>query len=190
MPIGSHYTPLDPDYVDLTGVYRFDPEKARALLKQAGVATPLHLSLKLPPPAYARQSGEIIAAELAQVGIEASIENVEWAQWLDGVFKNKNYDLTIVAHVEPHDLAIYADPNYYFQYDSPSFRAVMAKANAALDPAERRQALEAAQRQLADDAVNAFLFQLPDITVARRGLLGLWKNSPIAANDVAALSWR
>jgi len=189
-PIGSHYTALDPDYVDLTGVYPYDPEKAKALLKEAGVATPLHLTLKLPPPAYARQSGEVVAAELAQIGIDATIENVEWAQWLDGVFKNKNYDLTIVAHVEPHDLAIYTNPNYYFQYDSTAFRAIMAKADSTLDPAARKEALEAAQRQLTTDAVNAFLFQLPDITVARRGLVGLWKNSPIAANDVAALSWQ
>ena len=189
-PIGSHYVPIDPDYVDLTGTYPFDPAKARALLAEAGVAAPLRLSLKLPPPAYARQSGEVIAAELAQVGIVASIENIEWAQWLDGVFKNKNYDLTIVAHVEPHDFAIYADPNYYFQYDSPEFSAILAKANATLDPAERKAALEAAQRRLADDAVNAFLFQLPDITVAKKGLQGLWRNAPIAANDVAALRWQ
>ena len=51
-------------------------------MKEAGVTTPLELSLILPPPPYARQGGEIIAAELAEVGINAKIENVEWAQWL------------------------------------------------------------------------------------------------------------
>ena len=79
-PIGSHLTPNDPGYVDLTGEYPHDPAKAKALLKEAGVTTPLQLSLILPPPSYARKGGEIIAAELAEVGIEAKIENVEWAQ--------------------------------------------------------------------------------------------------------------
>ena len=66
----------------LTGLYPHDPEKAKALLKEAGVTTPLDLTLILPPPAYARQGGQIIAAELAEVGINAKIQKVEWAQWL------------------------------------------------------------------------------------------------------------
>jgi peptide/nickel transport system substrate-binding protein len=190
VPIGSHYTPNDPSYIDLTGVSPYDPAKAKALLKQASVRLPLALTLILPPPPYARQGGQIIAAELAEVGINARIEQVEWAQWLDGVYKRKNYDLTIISHVEPRDLAIYANPDYYFQYDSPDFRAIMAKVDASTDAAERGRWLEAAQRRLAEDAVNGFLYVLPQVTVAKKGLVGLWRNSPIFANDLAALSWQ
>ena len=43
-PIGSHLTPNDPGYVDLTKQYAYDPEKAKALLKEAGVKTPLTLN--------------------------------------------------------------------------------------------------------------------------------------------------
>ncbi|MFI4995502.1 MAG: ABC transporter substrate-binding protein [Hyphomicrobiales bacterium] len=189
-PIGSHYVPLDPGYVDLTGVYPYDPEKAKALLKEAGVELPLKLTLTLPPPGYARNGGEIIAAELAKVGVEAKIVNVEWAQWLSGVFKDKNYDLTIISHVEPMDLTtVYADPNYYIQYDSQEFRDVMHKANTTVDLAERKTYLVQAQKKLAEDAVNVFLFQLQQITVANAKLRGLWKDSPIFANDMAAVSW-
>ena len=189
-PIGSHYTPLDPDYIDLTGMYPYDPERAKALLKEAGVTTPLEVSLKLPPPAYARQSGEVIAAELAKVGIVAKIENLEWPAWLDGVFKSKNFDLTIISHVEPHDLAIYANPGYYFQYDSPDFRDILLRADSTLDPQLRKEALEAAQRRLATDAVNVFLFELPMITVANKDLKGLWRDSATPANDMAAVYWQ
>ncbi len=189
VPIGSHYTPNDPGYVDLTGLYPHDPAKAKALLKEAGVATPLDITLKLPPPPYARQGGQIVSAELAEVGINAKIENVEWAQWLDGVLKNANYDLTIISHVEPRDLAIYANPNYYYRYDSSAFREIMAKVSTTPDGAERLKSLEAAQRRLAEDCVNAFLYVLPQVSVAKKGLKGLWQNSPIFANDLAALSW-
>ena len=147
-PIGSHLTPNDPGYVDLTGMYPHDPAKAKALLKEAGVTTPLELTLILPPPAYARQGGEIIAAELADVGINAKIENVEWAQWLSGVYKDKNYDLTIISHVEPLDIGIYANPNYYFQYDSPAFRDIYAKVD---DGAESRR-LQGGARRRAEEA--------------------------------------
>ena len=130
-PIGSHLTPNDPGYVDLTGAYPHDPEKAKALLKEAGVTTPLQVTLTLPPPDYARKGGEIIAAELAEVGVQAKIENVEWAQWLSGVYKGKNFDLTIISHVEPLDIGVYANPDYYFQYDSQAFRDIFARIQAA-----------------------------------------------------------
>jgi peptide/nickel transport system substrate-binding protein len=189
-PIGSHYTPNDPGYIDLTGVCPYDPAKAKALLKEAGVKTPLTVSLKLPPPPYARQGGQIVAAELAQIGINAKIEDVEWAQWLDGVYKNKNYDLTIISHVEPRDIDIYANPDYYFQYDSPKFRAVMDKVDTTPVGPARIKALEAAQRQLAEDAVNVFLYVLPQVSVVKKGLHGIWHNSPIFANDLSAVYWQ
>ncbi|MCB2133742.1 MAG: ABC transporter substrate-binding protein, partial [Rhodobacteraceae bacterium] len=61
----------------------------------------LKLRLALPPPTYARRGGEIIAAQLAAVGVQAEISNLEWAQWLEQVFKGKDFDLTIVSHTEP-----------------------------------------------------------------------------------------
>jgi peptide/nickel transport system substrate-binding protein len=188
-PIGSHMVPSDAGYVDLTGMYPYNPERARALLKEAGVSGPVNVTLTLPPPAYARRGGEIIAAQLAQVGINARIENVEWAQWLSGAFKG-NFDLTIISHVEPLDLAIYANPEYYFGYDSKAFRDLLAKFNETTHEAGRLALLGDMQRLLATDAVNAFLFQLPHIAVSRRGLQGIWSSSPIFANDMGAVRWQ
>jgi peptide/nickel transport system substrate-binding protein len=190
VPIGSHLTPNDPGYVDLTGLYPHDPAKAKALLKEAGLTTPLELSLILPPPPYARQAGQIIAAELADIGINAKIQEVEWAQWLSGVYKDKNYDLTIISHVEPLDIGIYANPNYYYQYDSPAFRDMYAKVTTAPNLEAYKAALGEAQKKLAEDSVNAFLFQLPNVTVADAKLKGLWKNAPIFVNDLSATSWQ
>src|SRR5271165_2356134 len=189
-PIGSHLTPNDPGYVDLTAMYPHDPAKAKALLKEAGVTTPLDLSLILPPPSFARQGGQIIAAELADVGVNAKIQEVEWAQWLSGVYKDKNYDLTIISHVEPLDIGIYANPNYYFQYDSQAFRDIDAKVTTAPNLGAYKAALGEASKKLADDSVNAFLFQLPNVVVANAQLQGLWKNAPIFLNDLSAMSWK
>ena len=71
-PIGSFYVPGAPGYVDLTSVNAYNPERARALLKEAGITGTLELSLKLPPTPYARQGGEVVAAMLAKVGIVPS----------------------------------------------------------------------------------------------------------------------
>jgi peptide/nickel transport system substrate-binding protein len=189
VPIGSHYVPGAFGYVDTTRVNPFNIEKAKALLKEAGVTTPLELSLKLPPTPYARQGGEVIAAQLAKVGIVAKIENVEWAQWLSGVYTNKNYDLTIISHVEPFDLNNFTKPDYYWGYQSAKFNDLYNKIQNAPRAADRAKYLGEAQQLLAEDSVHAFLFQPQWVSVANKNLKGLWKDMPIFVNDVSALSW-
>ena len=188
-PIGSHYVPGAFGYVDTTGINPYNLDKARALLAEAGVKTPLELSLKLPPPPYARQGGEVIAAQLAKIGIVAKIENVEWAQWLSGTYGAKNYDLTIISHVEPFDLGNYAKPDYYWGYESAAFTALFNQIQNAPRPADRARLLADAQRLIANDCVHAFLYQPQWVTVARKGLTGLWKDMPVLINDLSALAW-
>ncbi|MEP7298645.1 MAG: ABC transporter substrate-binding protein, partial [Burkholderiales bacterium] len=188
-PIGSHMVPSDAGYVDLTAVNPYDPEKAKALLKEAGVALPLNVTLSLPPPPYARKGGEIVAAQLAKVGVIAKIENVEWAQWLSGPFKG-NFDLTIISHVEPLDFDRYGDPKYYWGYDSKAYNDLLAKYNSSTDSKGRLKMIGDIQRQLATDSVNVYLYQLPQFAVSKKQLKGVWSSSPIFANDLAALSWQ
>lgn len=190
VPIGSHYVPGAAGYVDTTGVNPYNVEKAKALLKEAGVTTPLELSLVLPPPPYARQGGEVIVAQLAKIGITAKVQNVEWAQWLANTYGGaKNYDLTIISHVEPFDLANFTKPDYYWGYQNPKFNALYDRIKNAPSVAERNQLLGEAQKLLADDAALVWLYQPQWVTVAKKGVHGLWKDMPIFVNDVAALSW-
>lgn len=188
-PIGTHFAPHHPDYVDLTGQSAYDPDLAKKLLAEAGFPDGFETTLKLPPPSYARRGGEIIAAQLRAVGINAVISNLEWAQWLEQVFKGKDYGLTIVSHTEPADINIYARPDYYFQYDSAAFQQLMTDLNNATDPAKRTAINQAAQRMIADDYVNGYLFQLAATTVANAKINGLWINAPTQANDLTGVSW-
>ncbi|SHH49770.1 ABC transporter substrate-binding protein [Marivita hallyeonensis] len=188
-PIGTHFAPHNPDYVDLTSQSAYDPEKSKALLAEAGLADGFTTTLKLPPPSYARRGGEIIAAQLRAVGIETEITNLEWAQWLEEVFRGKDFGLTIVSHTEPFDIGIYARPEYYFQYDNPEFQALMTTLTATTDPAARSDLLAQAQRMIADDYVNGYLFQLAFPTVADARIQGLWQNAPTQATDLTGVSW-
>jgi ABC-type dipeptide/oligopeptide/nickel transport system permease component/ABC-type transport system substrate-binding protein len=184
-PIGSHYAPQDEGYVDLTGLYRHDPAKARALLAQAGYPNGFAATLKLPPPMYARRSGEIVAAQLAAVGIKLEIRNVEWAQWLAQVFQGHDYDLTVINHIEPMDYDIYGRDGYYFGYDSPTFKALLAELRATTDHDKRIALIQAIQRKIAGDAVNGFLFELPRLVVADARLSGFQGSAAVPSNDVS-----
>ena len=188
-PIGTHFAPHHPDYVDLTGMSNYDPDLSKKLLAEAGFPDGFKTTLKLPPPSYARRGGEIIAAQLRAVGIETEISNLEWAQWLEQVFKGKDYGLTIVSHTEPMDIGIYARPDYYFQYDNPAFQQLMTDLNTATDPAKRSAILKEAQEIIAGDYVNGYLFQLARTSVINANIKGMWENSPTQANDLTGVSW-
>lgn len=114
-------------------------------------------------------------------------QNLEWAQWLEEVFTGHDYDLTIVAHPEPLDIGIYADPEYYFGNDDPELRALMDRLSGTADEAERVAILQDAQRRIAETFVNAYLFQLPSLKVVREGVEGIWPDTPTQAADLTAV---
>jgi peptide/nickel transport system substrate-binding protein len=183
-PIGSHFPPRNPAYVDLTGVYPHDVTKAKALLAEAGYPHGFSMTLKLPPPSYARRSGEIVASQLAQIGIRVSIENLEWAQWLDQVYTRHDFDMSIVGHAEPLDYDIYARDDYYFGYSNPEFKALISALDDSVGPAKRTELLQQIQRKLSVDAVNGFLFQYPRLDIWNAHLHGIRFDNVLGVVDV------
>ncbi|GGF49328.1 peptide ABC transporter substrate-binding protein [Azorhizobium oxalatiphilum] len=190
-PIGSHYTPNDPGFVDLTGVLPYDPAKAKALLAEAGYGKGLTFTLKMPQMAYLSRSAEVLQAMFADVGVTMNLVPTEFpAKWVQEVFKDKAYDMSIMTHAEPLDLDIYARDNYYFNYNSPKFRDTYNAANAATDPAERTRLIGEAQRILAEEVPALYLFVMPKLGVWSAKLEGMWENEPVPSNDLTDVRWR
>lgn len=77
-------------YVNL-GIPEYNPEKAKALLAEAGYPDGFSLSIML-YPGYSKslEACEMIVAQLAQVGIKASIETVDSAQF-HAAMGNRSY---------------------------------------------------------------------------------------------------
>jgi peptide/nickel transport system substrate-binding protein len=189
-PIGSHFAPHSAAYVDMTSTYPHDAAKAKALLAEAGYPDGFSATFILPPPPnYSRQGGVIIAAQLAKVGVKVELVPMEWPVWLDQVFKQSNFDMTIVSHTEPMDIDIYARDKYYFNYQDAGYKALYQKFLETTDPAARILVLHDIQRKLAEDEPNVFLFQLAKVGVWNAKLQGLWESSPVQANDVTEAHW-
>ncbi len=188
-PIGSFFPPHHAAYVDLTGMYPHDPEAAKALLAEAG-AEDLEVTLRLPHFPYARRSGEIIQQQLAEAGIDAKIENVEWGFWIGEVYKNKNYDMTIIAHTSPNDMGNFArGPDYFYGYVDPDFTALWDRIRTEPNPERLTELLQQGQRHLAEQAVHGFLFQLPKLGVYDAGLSGYWASAPVLFAPLKDLRW-
>lgn len=188
VPIGSFYPPHGPAYVDLTGTYPHDTAKAKALFEEAGVAGTT-MTLRVPPFPYATRSAEIIQAQLAEAGIDAKVENVEWGFWIDEIYKKKNYDMTIIAHTSPNDLSNFArGPKYFYGYDDADYTALWGKISTEVDDHARNAMLKDAQKYLADQAVHGFLFQLPQLGVYKTNVEGFWPSRAVLFQPLAGVS--
>ncbi len=174
--IGSMVPPTDPWYdASLVDLYPYDPDKARELLAEAG-ATGLSVQFEVPNLPYATASAQVVQAQLAEVGITAVIEPLEFpAVWLEQVFTNHDYDLSVIQHSEPRDITAFGDPTYYFGYDNPEVAALFTSADAA-DAATFVEQMGQAARTMAEDAAADWLFLFPLLVVADADLTGIPEN--------------
>jgi len=187
--IGSHYSPNDFAYLDLSKAYSVNLAKAKFLLGRAEV--PIKpLRLLSPPPAYAGYISKQIQTMLRDIGLTVSIEEVTWSEWLTRVYEDKDYDLTVIAHTESNGLDLYARDDYYFGYKSDKYKQIIRQLNFVNDEDKRYELLQEAQQQLSDDAVHAFLFMLPKLGVWHKDLRGYWLNEPIPAMIFSEMYWQ
>ncbi|HET7304652.1 MAG TPA: ABC transporter substrate-binding protein [Segeticoccus sp.] len=185
--IGSMVPPTDPWYEDLTGMYPHDPAKAKSLLKAAG-AQDATLRLRVPTLPYAVSCGTVVKSQLEQVGLKVKMDQLEFpAAWLSTVFTNANYDMSIIAHVEPRDIgAVFGNPDYYIRYDSKAVQRDIAEADRGTEQQQVADMKKAA-RQISADAASDFLFLLPNLMVAEKGITGLPKNAISESFDLSRL---
>ncbi|MEY8840834.1 ABC transporter substrate-binding protein, partial [Cribrihabitans sp. XS_ASV171] len=98
----------------------------------------------------------------------------------------KNYDMTIIAHTSPNDLGNFArGPEYFYGYQSDEFDALWDGIKTEADMVKREEMLKEAQTYIAENAVHAFLFQLPKLGVYRDGVEGFWAASPVLFQPLA-----
>lgn len=185
--IGSMVPPTDPWYEDLTGMYPHDVAKAKALLADAG-KTGVRLRLRLPTLPYATSCGQVVKSQLEQAGFRVDIDQLEFpAAWLTTVFKNADYDMSIVAHVEPRDMGAVFNPTYYTRYDDPTFAKYLAQADQGSE-ADQVEFMKKAARRLSENAAADWLFLLPNLVVADKDITGLPVNAISESLDVTGLA--
>ncbi|MFM8957765.1 MAG: ABC transporter substrate-binding protein [Actinomycetota bacterium] len=183
--IGSFVPPTDPWYEDLNGLFPYDLNKSKELLAKGGYPSGFNVQLDVPPVYYALDSQEFIAASLKQVGINVTLKPVAWAEWIDRVFTKANYDMSIVCHIERNDMSIYANPNYYFKYNSTEYQDLIKKAGNARTPTAQAGFLKKAARVLAEDSPSDWLWLTGNNQVARKNVSGFPTNSVGDAYTVA-----
>lgn len=188
--VGSHMSPQSPYYVDLNAAYDYDPEKAKALLAEAGYPNGFETTITLPEPyQFHRRTGEIIADQLSKVGIKANLKVVEWGKWLDEVYKQRQFDLTVIGHVgklDPHGvLGRYASDrkDNYMNFKSEEVDRLLKEGLAAVDPEQRKKIYGQVQRILAQEVASFYIMDPHQIVALRKNVQG-WEIFPVYVSDV------
>ena len=192
--IGSNLTPaMGAWYKDLTDLYPYNPNLARALLAEAGYPEGFSATLHLPAPyPLHRNAGEIIANQLEAVGIRIKIEVIEWANWLEQINANRDYQLTVVGltgRLDPHTML----NRYQSQsgrnlsyFSSTDYDELLDQGLVETDPAVRIDIYHQLQTILAEEASNVYLMDPCQIAVMNDDIEG-WSNYPVYVLDLSSL---
>ena len=180
--------PTDPWYEDLTDVAPYDPDAARAALEAAGYGDGLDVTL-LWPNIYPTTQGRVrrLAARRGRHQRRRS-RPIEFSVWLEQVYTNNDYDMTAVLHVEPRDIGNYANPDYYWQYDSPEVQQLIGDAKATADPDEAVELLKQAARQISEDSPVDWLILGADLTVSTPDVTGYPINDTASRFDASGIT--
>jgi peptide/nickel transport system substrate-binding protein len=188
--LGSNIDPLNPYFVDMAKAVPHDVARAKQLLSEAGYPNGFEAVLRVTPQySYTVRTGEVLVEQLAKAGVRVKLEQIEWGQWLERVYKNADYDMTIIGHAEAWDAGNYANPKYYYRYDSPRFQAVFQESELTLDDKKRRELYAQLQKIMVDEAPVVWLYAYPRLVAAKKGVQGIWKDLPTLAMDLSEVSW-
>lgn len=172
---GAPVPPTDPWSSD-KDYYRFDPERAKKLLAEAG-AVGAPVTITAPTLPYAQRVSELLYSQLTEIGFDVTLESAEFpAVWLGQVMGAKDYQMSLVSHVEPRDIpTLFGSPDYYLGYDSQKARDLLAAADAAPEEQYPKLMGEAVDQIMAD-AGALTLMNMPNIVLYRDGIEGLDPN--------------
>lgn len=176
----------DPGYEDLSSVISHDVAGAKALLAEAG-AENLELTLTIPSE-YGTTLPQILVSDLAEAGINLTVEPVDFGTWITDVYSNKDYELSVVNHAEPRDFENWANPEYYFLYDNPEVQRLYAESLAQTDQAASDALLAEAARLVSEDHAADWLYNWSSVVAVATNVTGVPSDNVNSRLDLAELA--
>lgn len=182
-PIGSSMYPAFGKYFDesLTDYYPHDTEKAKELLAQAGYPDGFSMTITVPSNYKPHMdTAQVLVQQLAEVGITAEIQAVEWESWVSDAYTNRQFQSTVVG-VDASNMTARAllerftstADNDFINYSNADYDALFAQAQATADDAEQTALYKEMEKNLTEHAANVYIQDLADLVAVRKGLEGV-----------------
>jgi peptide/nickel transport system substrate-binding protein len=177
---------------DTEGTYTYDVEKAKELLADAGYADGFDLEITV-PSSYTQHvnTAEIIAEQLSQVGVNVTINLVEWSSWLSDVYSSRDYQSTIIGF----DISSLSPATWYKRYYTTSsndftnfsneeYDSIYEQAKASVDYDEKYELYGKLQQILTDEAASVFIEDPADFIAINKKYTG-YTTYPVSAIDLS-----
>jgi peptide/nickel transport system substrate-binding protein len=169
----SRYYPYSTD--PALAPYPYDPEKAQALLKQAGY--PGGFTTKLySPNDQPVELAEAIAAYWEQVGVKAAIQRMDYESWLKLMNAHKAEPMAITQSTNTIYDAVHPVSGHFYpggpyaDYFNPEVKALVDEVNHTYGAEARGQVFQKIGRILHDDASSVFISELYYVYAWKQGL--------------------
>lgn len=161
-PVGTFMDISDPYYKDFTGLFPYDPEKARQLIKEANIPADRVFEMVLPQNYDPHvKAGQLYQEMLTKVGLRVNIKLVDWSTWLNDVYKGGKYDFTVIGHTGKLDpdgrLAGYGTDKTYVRW-------INARYVELIDQAKKVARFED-RKKLYDEATGIMAQEVPFVFV-------------------------
>jgi peptide/nickel transport system substrate-binding protein len=135
--------------------YKPDPAKAQALLKEAGVAMPVAVTLKVLPRQDVKDIAQVVQEQLNKAGFKVELINQEQGQFIQD-WRNSNFDMFASINAGQPD----PDEYFYrtfrtggstnvFKYSDAEIDGLLDQARSQQDQAARKTAYDKVQQKLA-----------------------------------------
>lgn len=182
-------------YTDLNDVYgtTANVEKAKQLLTEAGYPDGFDLQIAIPSNyEFHMQTGEVVVEQLKAVGINATIQAMDWGTWLNDVYNGRQYAATISG------ITCDSTPGYllnrfqttskknFINFANAEYDALYVETQGTLDGEKKAQLYKQLQQILCDEAGTAFL-QVPANTTAISRELAGYKFYPVYVQDMSTV---
>jgi peptide/nickel transport system substrate-binding protein len=158
-------------FVESLKPYPYDPDKAKALLKEAGYPDGFSVSFKAPNGRYLqdKQVAEAIVGQLDKVGIKADLETVEWSTYVQGIVGRK-YELFLLSQGGVQ-IGPAAQTNWSSRikgiawqgYTNEKVDELIDRAAKTMDPAARTAVYEEMSKTVWEESPWIFLYHQQDI---------------------------
>lgn len=195
--IGSAMYPAYKKYYDETIVnnYSNDVEKAKDLLKEAGYENGFDLEITVPSN-YSQHmdTALVISNQLKEIGINATINPVDWETWLSDTYVGRKYQATVIG-VDAAQLTASAllsryvstADNNFVNFTSNAYDEAYAKAQSSGDDNERTKCYKECISILSTEAASAYIQDLPMFVAVNNRFDG-YEFYPMYIMDVSKMS--
>jgi peptide/nickel transport system substrate-binding protein len=190
--------------------YPYDPDKAKALLKEAGFidsngdgilerdGKPFSFEIVTNQNKEREKSAVLIQRRLKDVGIEVKIRAIEWASFISRFIKTGDFDVVVLGWglgLDPDQYSIWHSSQQapgqfnFIGYNNPSVDKLLEQGRLELNPDKRMKIYHEFARVLLEDSPIVYLSAGYGLTAIHKRVKGIDNPAPPAGVGWNSYDW-